>query len=307
MNDIRKAAVYCGTYHKYNCGSIYGKWMRLSDYKDKEEFLMACGKVHKSEKDPEFMFQDYEYCPESLVDESYVSKEIWDVLNGLKELPVEKQDEFILWCDENGYEQDMGSLNMFKEKMNTKPMVTASVIKNDENLIDELKNEILGVSNVSDETAERWAKEYADIIKLSDGKLVVLNNPTMETSFCFGYGHFGMTYEEALEMDRKYSTDPQMFINSNIRKNFGKFKNPEKYELKIERAYTSEKSRVYKIFFKEKDTWYQSEYENVEGADKETILKAIENQCSKFEKKLANYVKRYGTSKLKVWTYWADE
>ena len=52
--------LYVGTYHKYNCGSIYGKWIDLDDFSNKNEFLSACFEVHKDEDDPELMFQDVE-------------------------------------------------------------------------------------------------------------------------------------------------------------------------------------------------------------------------------------------------------
>lgn len=52
--------LYCGTYKKYNEGSLFGAWMDLDDYEDAEEFTKACLEIHKDEKDPELMFQDYE-------------------------------------------------------------------------------------------------------------------------------------------------------------------------------------------------------------------------------------------------------
>ena len=81
ISNIKEAAIYCGTYHKYNCGSIYGKWMTLSDYADKEEFYKACAELHKDESDPEFMFQDWENIPEGMVGESWVSEKVWDLMN----------------------------------------------------------------------------------------------------------------------------------------------------------------------------------------------------------------------------------
>ncbi|NCH73591.1 antirestriction protein ArdA [Cronobacter dublinensis] len=53
-------AVYVGTYHKYNCGSIYGQWFDLTDFDDEDEFQEACRALHANESDPEFMFQDWE-------------------------------------------------------------------------------------------------------------------------------------------------------------------------------------------------------------------------------------------------------
>ncbi len=76
-----RPAIYVGTYHKYNCGSIEGKWLHLDDYSSIEEFYAACKELHKNEEDPEFMFQDREYIPESLIGESWLSERIYDYIN----------------------------------------------------------------------------------------------------------------------------------------------------------------------------------------------------------------------------------
>ena len=52
-----------GTYAKYNDGSIDGKWIDISEYNTYEEFVDACRELHKDEKDPEFMVQDFENFP----------------------------------------------------------------------------------------------------------------------------------------------------------------------------------------------------------------------------------------------------
>ena len=48
-------AIYCGTYHKYNCGSIFGKWFKLNEFADCDEFLDACRELHSDEEDPELI------------------------------------------------------------------------------------------------------------------------------------------------------------------------------------------------------------------------------------------------------------
>ena len=63
-------AVYCGTYAKYNNGSLYGAWLKFSDYSDAEDFFNACKELHQDEKDPEFMFQGFENFPRDLYFES---------------------------------------------------------------------------------------------------------------------------------------------------------------------------------------------------------------------------------------------
>ena len=55
--------IYVGTYAKYNNGSLDGKWVDLMKFDTYEEFVDYCRELHKDEKDPEFMVQDYENFP----------------------------------------------------------------------------------------------------------------------------------------------------------------------------------------------------------------------------------------------------
>ena len=100
--DIAEASVYVGTYHKYNAGSIFGAWLELSDYPDKESFYKACAEIHKDEQDPEFMFQDYENIPESLIGESWISENFFAIREALNTLNESELEPFFIWCD-NGH------------------------------------------------------------------------------------------------------------------------------------------------------------------------------------------------------------
>ena len=62
-------SVYCGTYGKYNEGSIEGQWIDLSTFDDFDDFYNYCCAIHADEEDPELMFQDYECFPEEYYDE----------------------------------------------------------------------------------------------------------------------------------------------------------------------------------------------------------------------------------------------
>ena len=70
--------IYVGTYAKYNNGSIYGKWLDVTDYANKDKFLAACLELHKDESNPELMFQDWEDIPECFISECGVSKSLWE-------------------------------------------------------------------------------------------------------------------------------------------------------------------------------------------------------------------------------------
>lgn len=56
--DILDAAVYVGTYGKYNDGDLTGQWLRIADYPTKDAFMKKARAIHKDEREPEYMFQD---------------------------------------------------------------------------------------------------------------------------------------------------------------------------------------------------------------------------------------------------------
>ena len=73
-------SVYVGTYAKYNNGSLFGKWVNLTDFTSKDEFIDYCKELHKDEHDPELMFQDWEYFPENTISECSIDDEIFEFL-----------------------------------------------------------------------------------------------------------------------------------------------------------------------------------------------------------------------------------
>lgn len=70
-------SIYVGTYKKYNEGSLFGKWLDLTEYADKEEFLQACAELHADEDDAEFMFQDWEGINDKYISESSISDDFF--------------------------------------------------------------------------------------------------------------------------------------------------------------------------------------------------------------------------------------
>lgn len=97
---LSEARVYVGTYNKYNNGSLFGKWLDLSDYSDKDEFLEACRELHKDDQDPEFMFQDYENIPETLISESWLSDKFFELREATENMDETVQEAFFIWCED---------------------------------------------------------------------------------------------------------------------------------------------------------------------------------------------------------------
>lgn len=103
-DDLLEAKIYIGTYRKYNEGSLFGKWLTLSDYSDKDEFYEACKELHKDEEDPEFMFQDWEGLPKDLISESWISETVFELIEQADQM--DNFDAFMAFLDFTGYSLD---------------------------------------------------------------------------------------------------------------------------------------------------------------------------------------------------------
>jgi antirestriction protein len=97
-----RAAVYCGTYAKYNNGSIAGKWLYFGDYDSPREFWNACKELHKDEADPEFMFQDFEGMPREFYKESMWTDDVENIYSWLA-LSDDQQELIAEYCNATGY------------------------------------------------------------------------------------------------------------------------------------------------------------------------------------------------------------
>lgn len=115
MENLSEARIYVGTYAKYNEGSIFGKWMDLSDYSDSEEFYDACRELHSDEEDPELMFQDWENIPSALISESWISDNIFEVINAVSDLNDTEQEAFYIWLNDGSRNIDTDDINSLIE------------------------------------------------------------------------------------------------------------------------------------------------------------------------------------------------
>lgn len=312
--NILDAAVYCGTYHKYNCGSIDGAWLRLADYPTKTDFMTACRKVHKDELDPEFMFQDRENIPSSLISESYIDDSIWSVLAICKTFPKDTMNEFIEWCEDNGAEQDFDAVNEFWQKRIAEPIAKAMHKANDWKECVRAEYEKM---YPNDHKHVEWRiSQCSTALRFSDGLIMEFGKPKIETEFCFGYSDFGQgpTREEAYAQRNNFGES--QFLRENLREFDKDIKQLEELS-DNENVYLSKATCIESLFcyyFIATD-WdiqaYPSRYSGIiRVATKDEVKQILESKRSeraKFEKRLKSYLKRYGTSKLRLWTYWMDE
>ena len=307
MKNLMQASVYVGTYGKYNSGSIAGKWLKLSKYESKNEFFQACRRLHKDESDPEFMFQDYENIPESMIDESFICDEIWKVLAILKKYDANRQEAFAEWCEANGYEQDLQAIKEFstiKFKKNSLPHEFL------------LKEEFAKIWENSKEMQDYCLKKTSNCVLTSFGGLVTFDKPKIETNFCFGYGQI-QSYQDANEQEANFGEKQFMKENlADMREVLNLFEGKKKYSYQsTKHLYFSRKysgSNIYSMAFLDeydaKDkAWRFDDLMKATEEDFQKCYAAQKQEYEKFEKRLKSYLKRYGTKKLHTWTYWADE
>ena len=324
------AKVYVGTYKKYNEGSIAGGWLDLADYASYGDFLAACRKLHKNERDPEFMIQDTEDFPDGLNCMEWLSEQDFnDVKSAMQEdekttlTIVDYSDKaFAVIGDTKSVKDDLKKLGgrfngklscgagwIFSNKMReaVEKFVSTGNVASDRDTKDEKSNKFI-----------EWKKEFLDTqckcpsdvkyyggdcvgaIKIN-GHFYLIDKPQIENRFCFH--DEGPNYE----LYKSLCADEKKMQQYFIRKNEQQFTN------KIECIEQGDMVRVDEHEHLNKMSLYIGGhyYDNLRGRlatdeEKALILEGLRFGLSQFRKRLEAYLKRYGTSKLHTWTYWAD-
>lgn len=314
-----KPRVYVGTWNKYNNGSIAGGWINLNDCKDYEEFLSKCHALHKRERDPEYMVQDYEDFPDGLNCGDWLSEENF---NDVKQAVAEEEQESLSFAD---------ALRAVLTGVATQKQKSAV---NDKALLEEYMAEWEKVWPGDERMLDYNRKRFNYAVRLENGGILYFEKPSIKTEFCFGYSTCGQgaEYDEANEACRKANSE-EYFLRANL--------DPYDEEIKAlecnceydhengERCYSYEGKAWYLVrqdynsqtaplnlwefhaycpwSVKNEPYRYPKELVKMSDADRKTILAAAKHERDKFEKRLHTYLKRYGTSKLRTWTYWVDE
>lgn len=166
----------------------------------------------------------------------------------------------------------------------------------------------------SDKMIDYCFKKADCIVELDDGDILTIDKPSIETHFCFGYGYCGVSTQE--EINRAYTAEEKARANGDYFK---------RQNLRVIDEWIKELKdsnvRIYKFIsyygLTEKDHLKSvrvfNYWENVpNGAveisenERKAILAGYEEVRARFNKRLDTYLKRYGTSKLKTWTYLID-
>ena len=157
-------------------------------------------------------------------------------------------------------------------------------------------------------------KETAYIVELSNGDIVKLEKPRIETSFCFGAGYCGYCtaeeWDDANDMARHARTSEEYFKSENMRQITEKIealKAPTAHTWKLIAEYTANQENPLKAYVLERYgcNCYQHGREATRD-DIQRIISGLEEVKKQFEKRLNTYLKRYGLSKVRTWSYLRD-
>lgn len=317
MIDLQKAAVYVGTYKKYNEGSLEGAWLHLNEFSTNEEFLKKCTQVHKDESEPEFMYQDTEYLPSEMYTECIIYPEVFQVLSVIRGWSEKKLNDFDEWCKINVAIPDMFDIEQFEEFYKTKPNEPKKTAKDSD------FDEFLKI--VESKYKNSTKKDYIGAIKVAPEKFITFDKGlfALEKSFCFGWSSFdqGDSFDKATKLCDEFNEKD--FKEENLAK-FDKAVCSEQEltnhiedwgGILIDDKYWSGERKLYEMYIVSECTyrdwqWRKNKPETIMIIDtkfKQVYLNKVAELRKEFEKRIDTYLKKYGITRIKKWTYCRDD
>ena len=217
----------------------------------------------------------------------------------------DKQAAFADFCERGACIPDMFDVEEFSltYKPNKKPRKTAQS--------EDMKefSELFKTWYYLDRTAEA--------LKVDEKHFITFDKQDIEKSFCFGWScQGGMTYEEAADMCHNFSEAE--FKAENLKRFDREYKHAleavEENQITLGQHYTRGTSEEFgaEIMFIKKRGTNDDDGDitlSVEDSTKlrEAYKQKVQDLRNEFEKRLDAYLKKYGLSKIRRWTYCADD
>ena len=150
--------------------------------------------------------------------------------------------------------------------------------------------------------------KISDCYETEKGYLIEFEKPSIKKDFCFGYDDFYSNQEDADEMADHARTNERYFIEKNLEEINSLIKSLESGKVYARKSYDDSVNLRCLVFEKYLRAYEfeREECEELSGADVAGLIEMAQNERRKFEKRLGIYLKRYGLSKLNVWTYYRD-
>lgn len=185
---------------------------------------------------------------------------------------------------------------------------------------EDLRAEFTKIWGKDTRMVEWCIKNHSTNIRLSNGMIICFDKPTIQTDFWVGYGHdAGREYEEANKLQNNiYKNMEEYFINKNMTGFNSQLEQCQDsdYNIYIAKQYDSKEENNFVNFYLikyecgydfERLQRFAKDFQKVTNEEDIALIKwAIQEDANKFKKRLNAYIKRFGTSKLRCQTYWAD-
>lgn len=281
--------VYVGTYKAYNSGNLRGGWIGLLDCKDYADFLRKCRALHRGERDPEYMIQDTEDFPDGLDSGEWLSEQDFN--------------DVIAACREEEQADADPALSMVEQLRQAllARMGGAKKLRNAAHDYKACLDAFIATKDKSD--ADYYRKEYVGAVMLR-GKYYLIDKPHMENRFCFH--DEGPDYDFYRHLTSKEERMAAYFKSENL-KSFDRLINH------MEKGNTGGDKRVWLgDYYNDGRIGVTTSQNRLDqemlctDEERAIILAAAWYGRAMMEKRVDAYLKRYGTSKIHTWTYWAD-
>lgn len=178
----------------------------------------------------------------------------------------------------------------------------------------------------SESMQEFARKECNYIVELSNGNIICIEKPRIKKDFCFGMGMYATYTQEELEaaegLADKARNDVNYFINENMRQITEKIEALKeaiagKREVYTYIKYSGQSAESNLVTYNavricDNPEWNPLRWNRLQAVRKlsnddiQLIIDGLEEVVKKFMKRLNTYLKKYGLSKLNVWTYCRD-
>lgn len=166
-----------------------------------------------------------------------------------------------------------------------------------------------------DSMVEYCLKNTDLLVKLDNGIMVAINKPRIETSFCFGYRLSSSDteeYDSALAKALHAMESEEHFMKANFKglDDMIAHLSDRQHDLYLVNHYynqTNNKLKSIKSFQWTCKPQDMTGYDLMSDRQREALIDAYNVERERFTKRLKSYLKRYGLSKVRAWTYWEDE
>lgn len=252
---------------------------------------------------------------------SFTEKPGEAVRNILKSFNFRWNHKRSIWYGFAELEEIEKALNGEKAEPKAKANKTQKELK--ENYMDIIKKEVWE----NDERMQEYARKQCEyVVELSNGNIIDIDKPRIETSFCFGMGMYATYTQEEFERAEKLADNARKNVDYFISENMKQI--TEKIDCLNEaldnkrEVYTfvhysgqpedSELVAYNCVRICDNPEFAPYRYNNLKAVRKlsnediQAIIDGLEEVAKKFIKRLNTYLKRYGLEKLNVWTYCID-